>query len=157
MQWRQIDFNRRLIIVDRALKSRTGIEVGLPKWNRNRTTFLPQKAMDALKPLRRQSDFVLPEALCFCYPDGSMRGHTWWTGAFNRAMQRAGIDKKAKNITAHSLRHSANTLLLDAGLDPGKIRAAMGWQGEEIQSQYTHYAEMSLEELSDAMDKILET
>ena len=155
MQWRQVNFDSHTILVDRALKSKTKNVIGPPKWGRIRTTFLPGKASDALRDLKRQSHHVLPEAFAFGYPDGSRRGHTWWGDAFEKAMDIAGIDRVGRNLRPHSFRHSANTMLLDAGLDAGKVRAAMGWQGPEVQAMYSHYAEMSLKDLREHMDTIL--
>lgn len=54
-------------------------------------------------------------------------------------MDKTKIDYENRNLKPHSFRHTLNTLLRNAGQDPAKIRAALGWSGEAIQENYTHW------------------
>lgn len=156
LQWRQVDFDGGTILVDRALKSRSGTEIGPPKWGRKRSVPLPGSVADALKKLRREGGTVFPhpDSLVFAYEDGSMRGGSWWTGAFRRSMTKMKIDTKLRNISAHSLRHGAATRLVESGLDRALVRAILGHASEAVAATYTHYQAMQLEEAAKAMDRI---
>jgi integrase len=70
-------------------------------------------------------------------------------------MNRAMIDRIGRNVSPHSFRHSLNTLLRDAGQDPAKIRAALGWSQESVQDSYTHWELAHLREQSDFLDDLL--
>jgi len=75
--WKHIDFENSTVKIEQAWKFKTG-ELGLPKWNKIRATPLPAKTVKALKALRAESFPVLPDALVFCYPDGTRLGDRWW-------------------------------------------------------------------------------
>lgn len=62
-------------------------------------------------------------------------------------MEKAGIDRVSRNLKPHSFRHSLNTILRDAGKDPAKIRAALGWEQERTQDGYTHFDEAHFKDL----------
>jgi integrase len=173
LTWGQIDFENRSIRVDRAMKSESPLEIGLPKWNKVRTTFLPEKTRGALEILMGNVEHLRPDLLVFSNSDGTIRKHTWWTKNFKAAMTKAGIYEKVvppgtadgepaaetryentRNLRPHSFRHSLNTILRDSGADAGKIRAALGWAGPRIQETYTHWEEMSLDEERRAVDEL---
>ena len=88
-----------------------------------------------------------PEDFVFCYADGTRLGKNWWQGRFYNAMEKADIDRVSRNLKPHSFRHSLNTILRDAGKDPAKIRAALGWRQERTQDGYTHFDEEHLKDL----------
>lgn len=141
LTWGQVDFEGLRIAIDRA---RT--DDGLPKWGRVRTCPLPTVTAGALRELRAESRWVLPHQRVFCYVDGEPYGESWWAGRFKATMAAAGFMTKGKgrayrnprNLRPHSFRHSINTLLLDAGYDAEKVRAAIGWSDAAVQKGYTH-------------------
>jgi len=90
--WRQLDFDRKLIKIDRAFKGDGSL--GLPKWEKTRICFMPAAAAKAFLEIRRTSEHVLPDSLVFCEPDGSRKGHGWWRFRFQGAMISAGFLKK---------------------------------------------------------------
>jgi len=100
-----------------------------------------------LKELKLGSNKSGPKDLVFCYADGTRFGNTWWRKRFVRAMEKAGIDRVSRNLKPHSFRHSLNTILRDAGKDPAKIRAALGWKQELTQDGYTHFDEDHFKDL----------
>jgi site-specific recombinase XerD len=70
-------------------------------------------------------------------------------------MVAAGIAWRARHLTPHSFRHSLNTLLLDAGVDAAKIRAALGWTSTGVQDGYTHWGAGHLRDLAEAFDQVI--
>ena len=66
------------------------------------------------------------------------------------------MDYNSYNLRPHSLRHTLNTLLRNAGQDPAKIRAALGWQQESTQDNYTHWKIEHLRGQADIVDSIFE-
>jgi len=149
LRWKDIDFEKAEMHVERAWKDDT--EIGEPKWGQERYVPLPVYTIQKLKEHRAASLHVLPDGLIFCYPDGSRLGTTWFGHRFNAAMDRY-FQKKAEELHApaladwrkralkpHSFRHSLNTLLRDQGVPDEKIRAALGWTNEATQRGYTHF------------------
>ncbi len=94
---------------------------------------MPDRLTELLKEIHDLSIRIAPDDFVFGYDDGRMLGATWWLKRFDRGMTKAGIDKKYRNLVPHSFRHTLNTLLLDSGHDPAKIRASLGWSQERIQ------------------------
>lgn len=149
LRWRHVDFERALVNVEEAWKGRE--ETGTPKWGRKRVVPLPDVAAAILRDLweRRDAKLAGPDSLAFCYIDGARLGETWWAKAFSAAMKKVkvgegehekiGIDVRARGIKPHSFRHTVATLRRDAGEDPAKIRAALGWANERTQDGYTHF------------------
>jgi len=124
LAWRQIDLDAGTILVNRAYKAASN-ELGLPKWNKTRTTFLTPKAAAALRTLRKKRQV----GLVFCDSRGRPHAYKWWNGGFHTAMAKAGFSQKARterNLKPHSFRASTNTILLDQGANPAKVRAALG-------------------------------
>lgn len=154
LSWRQISLESGTILVDRAMKTRMG-EIGTPKWDRSRTTYLSGKCTMALRQLKRNGERVMPEDLVFGYADGTIRKSTWWRNSFVKAMKVAGFDRVGRNLRPHSFRHSLATLLAEAQADPLRVRTALGWSGPEIQKNYTHAGELSMDALRDATNEIL--
>ena len=155
LEWRQIEVEKNRILVDRALKTRNGIEIGLPKWGKIRNVPMPASVADALKTIRPEASRFRTDLLLFPYADGSIRQFGWWYGAFHRAMKNLKIDTVARNISGHSLRHGANTRLIERGVDPAIVRAVMGHASEAVSATYTHHRDMQLDEVAAAeMDRI---
>lgn len=154
LRWRHIDFEHTRANIEEAWKGRQ--ETGTPKWGHKRVAPLPEITAAALRELweRRPPELAGADDLVFCYADGSRLGDTWWTKAFAGAMKKAGIDARARGIKPHSFRHTVATLRRDAGEDPAKIRAALGWATERVQDGYTHFDAEMLR--SKAIDRIWE-
>ena len=148
LPWKNVFLDKGFILIDQAWKGQD--EINKPKWDHIRTTpFLLFKRLviEKLKELQELSVRIKPDDWVFCYDDGQRLGETWWRKRFNKAMDRFGIDRKGRNITPHSFRHTLNTLLRNAGKDPAKIRATLGWRQERTQDNYTHFTIEHLEEL----------
>ncbi len=152
LRWKDLDVDRRLLHVRQAWKSDT--ELGPPKWGRKRTVPLPSFTMRKLRELRAGSLHVLPDALIFHNWDGKRKSPFWWQMRFRGAMEKAKIDAKARNLTAHSFRHSLNTILRDQGVSDMKIRALLGWSNPRIQDVYTHIGPEHLQDQVELIDGI---
>lgn len=149
LRWRHIDFEHALVRIEEAWKGRH--ETGDPKWGHRRMVPLPDATATALQEFweRREPRLAGTDSLVFCYIDGSRLGDTWWGKAFTAAMkkvklgeganEKVGIDVRTRGIKPHSFRHTVATLRRDAGEDPAKIRAALGWTNERTQDGYTHF------------------
>ena len=132
-----MDFESSSVLVDRALKgTNKDAKIGLPKWNKTRVTYLTDIASKALKQLRSQSEWILPEHFVFGYSDGTMRKGTYWAKSFDRAMKRTGIARRGRNVRPHPLRHSMATALRNAGEDTEKIRASFSWADSTVMEGY---------------------
>ena len=131
LKWKHVDIESGIIAIETAWKGRD--EIGVPKWGRKRRAALPDIAAQDLITLKAESlhtkedDFVLAYDL-----DGARPGETYWTKRFQAAMVRAGIDAKARKISAHSLRHSLNSRLLEVGVAAESLRASLGWSTHRL-------------------------
>ena len=154
LRWRNVSFEHSSIYIVEAWK--TPHKLGAPKSNKSRTTPLPHLALEKLRDLRDDVLTCQPDDLVFCYPDGKRLGKHWWGSHFARALDKAGIDHQARNITPHKLRHTLNTILRGLEYDPAKIREALGWSQEATQNIYTHFQVEHLRGQADLIDAILQ-
>jgi integrase len=152
LRWRALDLEAGTVRIEAAWKG--GAEIGTPKSGRARTAPLTPRMVQTLRDYFDEAVHCAPDDFVFCAGDGSMRGETWWAKHFRAAMTAAKIDAAGRRLSPHSFRHTLNTLLRDQGLDPAKIRAALGWAGERIQDQYTHWAAEHLREQAGIITKL---
>lgn len=137
LTWECVNSEERCIEIRQAWKDRH--EIGPPKWGKTRATPMPGQLAKALKRYRAQSPHAEDSDLVFCYDDGKRLGGTWWAKRFTAAMRKAGIHREERNLRPHSFRHTLNSILREQGYDPARIRAALGWSGEQVQAAYTHW------------------
>ena len=155
LRWQHIDFDRKFLTVCEAWKG--GSEIGLPKWGHMRLVPISSRTINKLTQLQAESIRISLEDFVFCYDDGSRIGETWWRKRFCAAIDRAGIDRQARRLTAHSFRHTINTIVRNSGHDPAKIRAILGWMDEAVQDNYTHWDLDHLKAWADIVDSIWES
>ncbi len=93
--------------------------------------------------------------LVFCKKDGNRYSDSWWTNIFFKAIKSSGIHVEERVLVPHSFRHTACTLLLNAGENPEKIRASLGWSNEDMQKLYTHWKPEHMKNQGRIMDSIL--
>ncbi|MBA7611228.1 Tyrosine recombinase XerC [subsurface metagenome] len=86
--------------------------LGLPKSNKKRKIPVVYSVVEPIKASQEESVRTGPEDLVFCYDDGSRLSVTYWKNNFKKALNKAGLDWKDRNLTPHSLRHSLNSHLL---------------------------------------------
>lgn len=152
LRWQNVDFEKSFVHVTEAWKDPH--ELGKPKWNKTRVVPISSRTVESLQSLKSASKTTQPEDLVFCYADGRRFGGTWWQKRFRKAMGKAEIDYSKRNLKPHSFRHTLNTLLRNAGQDPAKIRAALGWSGESIQENYTHWQIEHLQDQAKIVDNL---
>jgi integrase len=148
----------RTLKVDHAFKHHLAKETGLPKWGKIREIAL---ASDIARELEEYT--FMRKGLVFCSPEGGRLRTTWWRESFKALLRAGGIDAAGRHITPHSLRHSLNTHLLEAGVDPLRIqlylwgpRAQAGQESgiSKIQRIYTHFQSDMTEPVALAIESL---
>ena len=71
--------------------------------------------------------------------------------AFNRARDRAGIEKR---VSFHTLRHSFATHLLEDGANVRKIQTLLGHRSLQSTERYTHLAQNYLNQTRSPLDRL---
>lgn len=127
LHWEDVDFEARTVRIRRTLvevegqallQQRTKTEAGV------RTIHLPGAAVGAFRRTRAiQLREQQPETgFVFTGPDGQPLQPKSVTRAFARAAKKAGL----QGVSFHSLRHTADSLLLAAGVPPVVAMKLMG-------------------------------
>jgi len=70
---------------------------------------MPDRLTELLNEIHDLSIRIAPDDFVFGYDDGRMLGATWWLKRFDKAMTKAGIDKKSRNLVPHSLTCTDNS------------------------------------------------
>lgn len=173
-----IDFERRVITIregkgdkDRTTMLPRSLESGL------RAQLAKRGRMHALDTMRGMVDVELPHALAAKYPNaprqwewqwvfaaddystcprtGSIRRHHLHPKTINRtlsaAAKRAGV---TKHVTAHVLRHSFATHLLEDGKDIRTIQQLLGHSDVSTTMIYTHVSNVGAAGVSSPLDRI---
>jgi integrase len=70
--------------------------------------------------------------------------------AFRRCVERAGLD--AKEVTPHTLRHTAITNLAETGAEFRTIQEFSGHESLEMVLRYTHARDQRVNQAIDAME-----
>ena len=117
-----IDFDRRRIDVRRAFSDVGGrVVLGTPKSHQSRTVPLPRFVA---AELAAGVDGKRPDELVFTMPGGSvMRLSNWRLATFKPARTRAGLSDRFR---IHDLRHTAASLMIQAGYPPKMLQEIMG-------------------------------
>lgn len=123
---KRIDFDRKLIYVEEAKKVS---EIGTPKWNRYREVPLIPSTIAALKKLLDESPFKDPDDFIFCNMQRQPRGFTWWKKNFTKTLDTLNWDRRGRNLTPHSFRHTVVSYLRSQGYDLDLIQKnrTFGW------------------------------
>jgi len=117
-----IDFDRRRVDVSRAFSDVGGrVVLGTPKSHQSRTVPVPR--FIAIE-LAGAVDGQRPDDLIFTMPGGSvMRMSNWRRATFVPARARAGLSDRFR---VHDLRHTAASLMIQAGYPPKMLQEIMG-------------------------------
>jgi len=134
LQWKHIIWEQQGILIIQAIKADGSI--GEPKANEIRGIILPQRAIDLLKWWKQRCVYNEPEDFVFhSQTRGKPIGKEAITAGFKSALKRAGIDIGDRNLVAHSLRHTYNTIMKGI-LTAEMLREFTGHRSEEMTDRY---------------------
>jgi len=148
--------------VDHAWKHHKQDINGVPKWGKVRQIMLAREIREDLTRWAAGRTGLL-----FCYPGGARLRAGWWRENFKAILKYAGVEAAGRHLTPHSLRHSLNTHLLEAGVDPLRIqvylwgtrvddpRAPVSGGITKIQNIYTHFQASMTEPVARAIERLL--
>jgi integrase/recombinase XerD len=136
LRWEDIDALRGIITV------RSG------KGNKDRITLLSKVALTALEQYR---ELYRPEVLVFEGPAKDHYSARSVNNIIKLAATRAGI---VKNVSAHTLRHSFATHLLESGTDLRYIQSLLGHESSRTTERYTHVTKRGFEQLRSPLDNM---
>ena len=126
------------------------VKVERGKGNKDRITLLPEKLLPQLRAYYKQ---FRPQAYLF---EGRHKGKPMSNGAMQvavkNAMVKAGFPKG--RFTAHSLRHSFATHLLDSGVDLHTIKTLLGHSKIETTMVYLHLQKSKRSQLVSPFDQL---
>jgi len=133
LQWENIDFEKGTFVLTET------------KNNKDEIIVMSQKLANYLKSIKHDDGYVVSKS------DGSKYKDV--RKALERAVKKAGI----KRITAHSLRHTFATILMDSGVNPRDIMELGRWSDLSLLQRYAHSSDpgkrKGVEILSDALHK----
>jgi integrase len=125
--WKDLDPDNRRIHVDREIIDIEGEKK--PKWEKTRTTIYPLALKKLLEPLRGA-----PNDRVFAISKRGPLSYKTLHDEMAAAIEKSGIP----HITLHGLRHSIQTALRGAGVNPELLKATFGWTDDDVQETYTH-------------------
>ena len=135
LKWKDVDAKRRVLTVR-------------GKGNKERITLLSEVAYEYL--LLYRASYVTSE-LIFEGPGGGRYSSRSVNNVIKRSAQRAGISKR---VSAHTLRHSFATHLLEGGTDLRYIQSLLGHESSRTTERYTHVTRKGFERLRSPLDNL---
>jgi integrase len=147
LEWDNLDFERRVIYVRQAFKDQSWT-LGPPKSGKPRVAPMPETLAALLLKWRKVN-----ETPRWVFGTGKVwaLGYKNWNAAVKKAAKAAGCP----GARLHYLRHSLNTYLIGAGVDPAIVRASLGWSDEKVQAGYTHADKFDYRAQAEAIDRFL--
>lgn len=127
LQWRDIDFENRLLHIERnaTYNSKYGVSVGEPKTETGiRTIPLTDKMLKVLKAYKGSEQPLAADAFLF-HSQKSIyepQAPTYLTKHMKRFMKRIGFP----DMSPHDLRHTCASLLLQSGADVKSVQDILG-------------------------------
>jgi integrase len=172
LMWQDIIIEKKIIFISRSYNIYEGVKS--TKSGKPRIFPYPKALQVILEPHRGD-----PMSYAFSIKEGKPLAYYALRSAMKRAKNRVAKEtvnekkktagekgiteedkKKIENciakITLHGLRHSINTALLEAGVNPELLRASFGWVDKETQEIYTHRDLYNLAPQSEAIDVLFE-
>lgn len=139
LRWRDVDFPRALIKVHQG------------KGRKDRMVMLPESLAPTLRQWHRPH---APETFVFCSSRSPLR-HVSPRTAERAVVRAAEIANIPKRVTAHSLRHSFATHMLEHGTDIRFIQRLLGHVHLDTTRLYTHVASIRAQRVPSPLDRLL--
>ena len=105
-----------------------------------------RRAAGARRTKKQQTPVTLPDKLLAHLRRWKARGQTYaveWNGGavgkVKKAFARAVADAGLENVTPHTLRHTAATWLMQAGVDPFEAAGYLGMTAQTLLTVYGHH------------------
>jgi len=136
LTWNDIDTDRSVIYVRNA------------KGRKDRITLLSKVAQSYIEHYR---EIYKPERWVFEGVDKTQYSARSVNNVIKFAAARAGITKR---ISAHTLRHSFATHLLENGTDLRYIQSLLGHESSQTTERYAHVTKKGFEKLSSPLDTL---
>ncbi len=146
-----------LIIIDQAYADRAGLKE--PKGKQVRYVPCPSWLTERLLTLADTSPFPNEHQLIFWSKrTGSFVSSHYFNDRFTDELIRSKAVKaetiKARNISFHSLRHMANTLLRGT-IDEHLLRMTLGHTSAQLSDLYTHLNQRGLQQVAEAQRRMI--
>ena len=135
LKWKDLDSKRRVLLVR-------------GKGSKERITILSEVAYEYL--LLYRATHVTSD-LIFEGPGGGRYSPTSVNNVIKRSARKAGI---VKRVSAHTLRHSFATHLLEGGTDLRYIQSLLGHESSRTTERYTHVTRKGFEKLRSPLDNL---
>jgi len=141
-----------LLIVSKAYGDKEGVKA--PKGKKSRIIPFPKSYCDELMAFAHTNPYRCKESLVFYSAKGG--GHVsshYFCEKFHASLIASGVLTKeeieGRNITFHSWRHLANTLLRGS-VDEYVLRLAIGHSSEQLSDLYTHLSQKGIKSIENA-------
>ena len=121
LKWRDVDFDRSVLKIQRAISRQNGKVVEAPLKTKNAYRTLPLSA-DAISVLKMQKRKVGGSEWVFPSPTGDPLSPDSVLHMLQRALKRAGLLR----IRFHDLRHTFATMALQNGVDVKTVSSMLG-------------------------------
>lgn len=133
LQWKDIDFNKKLIHVNHTLIALVGggymLDTPKTKTSKRIIPLLPQ-AEELLIEMKQQADSIgigEKDNYVFCLPDGTEISRARVTTQLEHIEEQMRKDEiPVGHITCHTLRHAFATRAIESGMKPQVLKTIMG-------------------------------
>lgn len=144
--------NRRLNIDKNLTKSLEKGKLSYSNTKNHKPRIVPVSLtlLALLKSLPENGRFL------FSTPKGESLNNEILNRWFKKALLKTGLDEttiKKRKYTVHCLRHTGNTIQLQAGTSPELLRSAYGWSDSQIQQTYSHIKAEQATIIADTIDR----
>ncbi len=146
-----------MIVVDRAYADRAGLKA--PKGKVTRHVPCPVWLIEELEALARENPYEGEHRLVFWSKRGGgfVSSH-YFSSRFKEELVRSAVldeqEIEARNISFHSLRHMANTLLRGS-IDEHLLRLTIGHSSVRLSDLYTHLSDRGLKSVALAQERTI--
>ena len=154
---RQEAIGKDLIIVDQAYADHAGLKS--PKGKRSRYVPCPSWLCEQLRQLADENPFEGDHELVFWSKRGGgfVSSH-YFSDRFKKELAASEVltmdEIQERNITFHSLRHMANSLLRGS-IDEHLLRMTIGHSSQALTDLYTHLNESGLKSVALAQERMI--